>query len=186
MCDIDNPLYGKDGAAYVFSPQKGASSKMVSELDNNLIHLADMVNKDLGFSSWDFKGAGAAGGMGYGMKAFMGSDIQMGIETLLDIINFDDLIKDADYIFTGEGKLDHQSLRGKVVIGVAKRAKKQGKKVIAVVGNLGEGGLLALNMGVTQIIETNYLNLPFNEAKLRAKEDMIKVISEYINSEAIT
>lgn len=181
MCDIDNPLYGKDGAAYIFSPQKGANSKMVEYLDYNLKQFVRIVNDEFGFANWSFPGAGAAGGMGFGIKAFLNSKIQMGIDTILDIVKFDKIIEDVDLIFTGEGKLDSQSLRGKVVIGVARSAKKQNKKVVAIVGVLEESGKEALNEGVSEIIVTNYKKLPFEKAKLRAKEDMIYVLNKYLS-----
>jgi glycerate kinase len=180
MCDIDNPLYGKEGAAYVFSPQKGADADMVAFLDGNLKTFAEAVAKDLGFGEWHFKGAGAAGGMGFGMKVFFNSKIQMGIETVLDVVNFNEIIKGADYVITGEGKLDYQSLRGKVVIGVSRRAKKMGIKVIAVVGVMGEGAEGAYNEGVNEIVVTNYLDLPFEQVKKRAEQDMIHVVSQLV------
>jgi glycerate kinase len=180
MCDIDNPLYGKQGAAYIFGPQKGADPKMVEKLDKNLQHLAEVVEKNLGFKEWDFQGAGAAGGMGYGMKVFLNSKIQMGIETVLDVVHFDDLVQDANYILTGEGRLDYQSLRGKVVIGVARRSKKHKIPVLAVVGSIGEGAEGALDEGVTEIVVSNYLNLPFEEVKPRAEKDLKKVLSDLV------
>ncbi|MDD4000131.1 MAG: glycerate kinase [Bacilli bacterium] len=182
ICDIDNPLYGKNGAAYVFAPQKGANQEMVAHLDNNLQALALIVEKDLDFSDWNFRGAGAAGGMGYGMKVFLDSKIQMGIETVLDVVGFDELINGVDYVITGEGKLDYQSLRGKVVIGVARRAKKKNVKVLAVVGSLAEGYEGAYDEGVDKIIETNYLHLPFEEVKPRAEADLRKTIAEFIQT----
>ena len=123
MCDIDNPMYGETGAAYIFGPQKGADPEMVKELDAGLRHLGEVIKRDLGRDLTTVPGGGAAGAMGVGMMAFFHSTLQMGIETVLDTVAFDDMIGDADYIFTGEGKLDTQSLRGKVVIGVARRAK---------------------------------------------------------------
>lgn len=180
MCDINNPLYGKEGAAHVFGPQKGANPAMVEVLDKNLRHLAEVVARDLGFKDWDFPGAGAAGGMGYGMKVFLGSKLQMGIETVLDIVRFEELVRDADYVITGEGKLDYQSLRGKVVIGVARRAKKYPNRVIAVVGSRGEGAEGAFQEGVDEIVVTNYLNLPFEEVKPRAEADLRQVFSDLV------
>lgn len=180
MCDIDNPLYGKQGAAYIFGPQKGADQKMVELLDDNLKALANRVALDLNFTDYDFKGAGAAGGMGFGMRVFFNSKIQMGIETVLDVVDFDKIAKDADYIITGEGKIDYQSLRGKVVIGVARRSKQFKSKVIAVVGCKGEGADGAYQEGVDEIVVTNYENLPFDLLKPRAAQDMKKIVAELI------
>lgn len=181
MCDIDNPLYGKQGAAYVFSPQKGADPAMVEFLDRNLKALAEAVERDSGFSEWDFQGAGAAGGMGYGMRVFLNSKIQMGIETVLDTVRFDELVQGADYVITGEGRLDYQSLRGKVVIGVARRARRHGVPVIAVVGSLGEGYEGAYDEGVGMIVESNWLKLPFEEVKPRAEADLRKAVAEMLD-----
>ena len=111
MCDIDNPMYGPNGAAYIFAPQKGADPQMVAELDDGLRHLAKVMADKLGADYPDTPGAGAAGAMGMGMLAFFGSRLQMGIQTVLDVVRFEELAADSDYIITGEGKLDSQSLR---------------------------------------------------------------------------
>jgi len=182
MCDIDNPLFGKEGAAYVFGPQKGADPEMVEFLDQGLEHLAQIVHQSLGIDDPYFKGAGAAGGLGYGAKVFANSKIQMGIETVLDAMQFNELAKDADYIITGEGQMDFQSLRGKVVIGVARRAKGTNAKVIAVVGSLKGNSEDYIKEGITDIVITNYLNLSFDELKPRAKEDMAHTVGLYIQS----
>ncbi|MDY0338961.1 MAG: glycerate kinase [Acholeplasmataceae bacterium] len=182
MCDIDNPLYGKEGAAYVFGPQKGADPEMVEFLDQGLKHLAKTVHQSLGIDDPYFKGAGAAGGLGYGAKIFANSKIQMGIETVLDAMQFDELAKDADYIITGEGQMDFQSLRGKVAIGVARRAKRTKAKVIAVVGSLKGNKEDYINEGIDDIIVTNYLNLSFDELKPRAKEDMTYTVGLFIGT----
>jgi len=112
MCDIDNPMYGKTGAAHVFGPQKGADPEMVLFLDEGIKHLAEVINKDLGMDLSTVPGTGAAGAMGAGMIAFFGSKLQMGIETVLDTVNFSEVIEGADAIFTGEGKIDFQSRQG--------------------------------------------------------------------------
>lgn len=180
MCDIDNPLFGPEGAAYIFSPQKGANPAMVKYLDDNLKHLSNKVSQSIGFNDPFFKGAGAAGGMGYGTKVFLNSKIQMGIETVLDVIRFDELARDVDVIITGEGKLDHQSLRGKVVIGVARRAKKTKAKVVALVGSLEGHPEEYQHEGIDHIVVTNYLNLSFEELRPRAKEDMIFTLANFL------
>ena len=172
MCDIDNPLYGTNGAAYIFGPQKGADEKTVQELDAGLRHLAKIVQKDLGIDKADYPGAGAAGGMGYGMLCFLGAELKPGIETVLDATDFDRKLKGANFVFTGEGKIDSQSLRGKVVVGVARRAKKAGVPVIAVVGDA-EANLDAVyDTGVTTVFSINRLAVPFSEAKKTAEADL--------------
>src|SRR5699024_11088958 len=118
---------------------KGADAEMIALLDEGLRHLARVIKRDLGIEVDTMPGAGAAGAMGAGMVAFFGAKLQMGIETVLDTVGFDEAIHGADAIFTGEGKLDSQSLRGKVVVGVARRAAKQGVPVIAIVGGADYG-----------------------------------------------
>ena len=172
MCDIDNPLYGPTGAAYVFAPQKGADAETVKLLDANLAAAADTVKSRLGVDVANIPGAGAAGGMGAGMVAFFGARLMPGIDTVLDTVSFDSIAADADFIFTGEGKIDSQSLRGKVVIGIAGRAKKLNTPVIAVVGDIGDNMEPAYEMGVSAIFSTNRVAVEFPKAKLRAKSDM--------------
>ena len=157
MCDIDNPMYGPHGAAYVFGPQKGADPAMVKFLDDGLRHLGEVIKTDLGRDLTAVPGGGAAGAMGVGMVAFFGSALQMGIETVLDTVGFDRIVADADAVFTGEGKIDSQSLRGKVVIGVARRAKKQNVPVIAVVGGADLDVDDAYDEGVKAIFTINRL-----------------------------
>ena len=133
MCDIENPLCGERGAAYVFAPQKGADAEMVRMLDANLRHAANVVERALGREIADKPGAGAAGGMGAGMDAFFGARLCSGIDVVLDTVDFDGKLPGADYVFTGEGRVDAQSLGGKVVVGVGRRAKNK-VPVIAFVG----------------------------------------------------
>lgn len=172
MCDIDNPLYGTTGAAYVFGPQKGASAQVVVELDNGLRHLSEVIKTDLALDVSTLKGAGSAGGMGGGMVAFFGSQLQMGIETVLDTVNFDELVLGADMVFSGEGKIDSQSIRGKVVIGVANRTKKANVPLIAIVGDIGDDIEAAYEKGVTAIFSINRVAVDFKYAKSRAMSDL--------------
>lgn len=125
--DVSNPLYGEDGAAYVFAPQKGATPEQVKLLDDQLRNFARETEAK-GIALPDLAhhpGAGAAGGLGYGLMAYLGATLQSGIDLLLDTIHFDVQIKDADFILTGEGKSDKQTLMGKVPKGILKRAMKQ-------------------------------------------------------------
>ena len=172
MCDIDNPLYGENGAAYIFAPQKGADEEMVRQLDAGLRHVAARMQEDLGVQVDSLPGGGAAGGMGAGMVAFFGARLEMGIQVVLDTVHFDEAARDADLVFTGEGRIDTQSLRGKVVIGVAQRAKKIGVPVIAVVGDIGDQIDAAYEMGVSAIFSINRVAKPFDEVRHRSPEDM--------------
>ena len=172
MCDIDNPFYGPTGAAAIFGPQKGADEKMVKDLDGKMVKLAELVKKDIGVDLQSIPGSGAAGGMGGGMKAFFNGELQMGIETVLDVTKFDEIAGDADFIFTGEGRLDSQSLRGKVVGGVAHRAKRLGIPVIAVVGDIGDDIACIYDEGVNGVFSINRVAVPYEEAKARAERDL--------------
>lgn len=134
LCDIDNPLHGETGAALVFAPQKGADPAAVRLLDEGLAHIGRLMERDLGCPAASLPGGGAAGGFGAGLAAFLGGRLCRGIETVLDTVRFDERTAGADLVFTGEGRLDRQSLSGKVISGVADRAAALGVPVIAVVG----------------------------------------------------
>ena len=138
MCDIDNVLYGPEGAAYVFAPQKGADDNQVKLLDNNLRCFAETVSKEMGIDVSEIRGGGAAGGMGAGASAFLGAELRKGIDYILDIIGFDSILEDCDLVITGEGRLDMQSLRGKVIHGVSGRSMRKAVPLIAVVGCISE------------------------------------------------
>jgi glycerate kinase len=137
--DVNSPLYGPKGASKVFGPQKGADENMVKELDSALAKLADIVKSQLDIDIADTPGAGAAGGLGYGLMAFCGAKMKPGIETVMDSVGMDDLLDGCDLVITGEGKIDGQSIFGKAPIGVAQRAKKYGVPVLAIVGDIGNG-----------------------------------------------
>jgi len=126
-CDVDNPLYGPNGAAFVFAPQKGATPSQVQELDERL-RLFAQETEDAGIATPDLAtrpGTGAAGGLGYGLLTYLNAELKSGIDILLDIAQFNSLIADADVVITGEGKSDHQTLMGKVPHGVLRRVKLQ-------------------------------------------------------------
>lgn len=172
MCDIENPMYGPEGAAYIFAPQKGATENEVKLLNEGLIHLADVIKQDLCADVATIPGAGAAGAMGAGMIAFFGAQLQMGIETMLDTVHFSEIVKDAGLVITGEGKLDSQSLRGKVVIGVAKRAQDAGIPVIALVGGAESDISDVYEKGVTAIFPINRLPEDFSISKEKSAENL--------------
>ncbi|MBN2850285.1 MAG: glycerate kinase [Erysipelotrichaceae bacterium] len=179
MCDIDNPMYGPQGAAYIFGPQKGADPANVLVLDQGLRHLAKRIEDDLKQDVSSIPGTGAAGGMGAGMVAFFHSSLQSGIETILDVAKFDELVQGCDLVITGEGRIDAQSLRGKVPIGVAKRAKKAGVPVLCIVGSIGEGLDEAYELGITSIFSINPQPLDFSIAKTRAVENLTITVENF-------
>ena len=172
MCDIDNPFYGPEGAPAIYGPQKGADEAMIKDLDEKMRKLSEVMIRDCGVDVQTIPGSGAAGGMGGGMVAFFKSELQMGIETVLETVHFDTLLENTDFVFTGEGRIDGQSLRGKVVIGVARKAKAKGVKVVAIVGDIGNDVGGAYKEGVTGIFSINRVAVPYKEARPRAKSDL--------------
>lgn len=134
--DVDNPLYGPRGAAYIFAPQKGASQDMVVRLDSALRHYALLGDARCGYEASESAGVGAAGGVGYAFVAFMGCQLTSGIDLLLDIIHFDEALKGADVVVTGEGRIDSQTLMGKAPSGVLRRAERCGVRCVAVGGGV--------------------------------------------------
>lgn len=172
MCDIDNPLYGDAGAAAVFAPQKGADAAMVARLDAGLRHLGQVAARCLGRDFSHLPGAGAAGGLGFGMAAFCGAQLRMGIDAVLDAVGFDSLLPGTDMVFTGEGKIDSQSARGKVVSGVAVRCRKAGVPVVAVVGQIDQGFEEMYQQGLTAVFSINRAAQPFAESRFHAGENL--------------
>ncbi|MFC2123946.1 glycerate kinase [Bacteroidota bacterium] len=136
--DVSNPLCGPEGASYVFGPQKGATPGQVSILDAGLNHFGDLIEKMSGKTIKNVPGAGAAGGLGAGLMAFLNADMKPGFEVVKEITHLEDHIKNVDIVITGEGKIDSQTQYGKTPFGVAQTAKKQGKKVIAFAGTVGD------------------------------------------------
>jgi len=147
-CDVQNPLVGPSGAARVYGPQKGATPDMVRILDDNLAHFADVVAGDLGVSIAQMPGAGAAGGLGGGLVAFLRARLRPGFDIVADIVRLDEKLRGADLVITGEGRMDGQAIFGKAPIGVARRAAKSGAPVVAIVGSLGEGWERVLDHGI--------------------------------------
>jgi glycerate 2-kinase len=134
--DVTNPFYGENGAAHIFGRQKGATDENIVELDIALRRLAALFKDQYGVDLQTVEGAGAAGGLGGGIVAGLKGKLQSGVETIADLTGLEEKVAAADVIFTGEGSLDRQSLMGKVPVGVAKLAKKHGKKVIGIAGRV--------------------------------------------------
>jgi len=145
-CDVDNPLCGPRGAAAVYGPQKGATPEQVQRLDRGLAHLAELIERDLGKNVRDFPGAGAAGGLGAGLVAFLGAHLDRGIGLMMKAVRFAERIRGADLIITGEGRLDRQSMMGKVIAGVGRAGQAASVPVVALVGCVGEGAETALEV----------------------------------------
>lgn len=181
MCDITNPFYGEMGAAYIFGPQKGANPEKVVLLDNALRHFADLILKKTGKDLQALQGSGAAGGMGGGLYTF-GCSLEKGINCVLDTVGFEEILDGADLIITGEGKIDSQSLGGKAVLGISKRAIAKGVPTIAVVGDIGDGMDPVYDMGIAAIYSINRVAVPFKEAKKRSKSDLALTLDTIMRS----
>lgn len=138
-CDVSNPLYGPDGAAAVFGPQKGATPEMVAALDANLRHLAEVIRRDLGIDVSTLRGGGAAGGLGAGLVAFCGAQLRPGVELVIEAVDLEARLQGADLVVTGEGSLDRQTPFGKTPAGVGRLARRLGIAAVAIVGSIGEG-----------------------------------------------
>ena len=177
-CDVENILCGPSGAAYVYGPQKGADEKTVKILDENLTRYADILREKTGMDIKNIPGTGAAGGILASLLSFpeyINCKICSGIDIILDTVGFDEIIKDADLIITGEGRFDSQSLHGKVVSGIAKRAKKQNKPVIIIAGGCGEYGDEIYDMGIQAIFTAcSRVYTDFEEVKKLCVGDLYK------------
>lgn len=163
-CDVNNPLYGPMGAAHVYGPQKGATPEIVEYLDEGLRNFSEVVKNSTGKDTSSIPGTGAAGGLGYAFVTFLNAKLESGISIILDEIKLEEDIKDADFVITGEGKLDFQTAMGKAPIGVAKLAKKHGKKVIALGGGVTEDAVKCNEEGIDAFFSIMQLPMTVEEA----------------------
>jgi glycerate 2-kinase len=159
-CDVNNPLHGTNGAAYIFGPQKGATIDIVEELDSGLKHFADVVDQELGKDIHNISGAGAAGGLGAAFTGFLNASLQSGIELILDIVEMEKKMENADFVITGEGKLDGQTSMGKAPLGVSQLAAKQRIPVIALAGAVTKETERLNEQGITSYF--SIMNEPMN------------------------
>ena len=166
-CDVKNPLYGENGATAIYGKQKGVTEASFDILDNGLKNIARVVKEKYGKEIDYIEGAGAAGGLGGGLLAFCNAELKSGIDAVLDIIDFEDQIKDASLIITGEGAIDGQTKKGKVPVGVARRA--DGIPVIAIVGDIRDGAEAVYNMGIASIMPALKRAMPLEEAIKNSK-----------------
>lgn len=180
MCDIDNPLFGPNGAAAVFAPQKGATEEQIQILDDGLRHLSEKLSACTSCNMANLPGAGAAGGMGGGCAALFHAELKSGIETVLDAVGFDALASEADLVITGEGKIDGQSARGKVISGVSQRTQALKIPCIAIVGDAGNGYEPLYEKGLTAVFSINRTAIPFEQARLRAGDDLYRTACDLL------
>lgn len=180
--DVNNPLCGSNGASYVFGPQKGADAEMVKILDQNLSHFADIVETAMGASYQHMAGAGAAGGLGFGLLAFIGASIRSGVELVIEQCHLVEKMAQADYVLTGEGKIDFQTQLGKTPYGVAQLAKHLNKPVIAFAGLLGEGFEELYNLGFSQMIGINPPGCTLQDALDNAERNLENAVFHAFNT----
>lgn len=169
-CDVDNPLCGPRGASRVYGPQKGATESMVAELDAALHRFAEVVERQLGVSVMDLPGAGAAGGLGAGLVAFVGARLRPGVEIVAEACDLAGRMEGADLVITGEGRIDGQTAHGKTPAGVARIAKQHHLPVIAVAGALGEGYASLYEQGVDAVFSISPDPMTLSEALERVRE----------------
>ncbi|MCE5197118.1 MAG: glycerate kinase [Negativicutes bacterium] len=178
-CDVNNPLCGPQGASAVFGPQKGASPQQVLQLDAALFHYASLLQTQLGLDLAALPGAGAAGGAALALMAFGNAKIQRGIDVMLDLADFDRLLPSADLVITGEGRIDSQTLFGKVPVGVAARAKQRQVPVIAITGCIADGAEAVYEQGIDAML--SIANGPISlQDSMRQAETLIEAAAERI------
>lgn len=178
-CDVTNPLYGKQGAAFVYGPQKGASENEIHELDKGLRNIAKVFRKEFEIEVQNIKGAGAAGGMGAGSLVFLKAELKSGIDLVKDLIAFDEKIKGADWIITGEGKLDDQTLSGKTIKGVIDSAAKNNIKVAAFCGKSDLNEVELKTFGISYLDEVMNYARNFDDAIANSKAFVFKMAQKF-------
>ncbi len=178
-CDVDNPLHGERGAARVFGPQKGATPDMVDILDRALAKYGEIIEAQIGIRVSCVPGSGAAGGLGAGLMAFFGATLMSGIDLVIDVVNLDAKMRGACLIFTGEGKMDGQTLMGKVPQGVARTARKHSLPVIAVVGSFEQPTQALHEAGIDAVVAASHGPQSLECAMANAEEN-IEVATEQV------
>ncbi len=171
-CDVTNTLTGVKGASNVFGRQKGATEEIVKILDDNLKHYAKVIRETIGIDVEFVEGAGAAGGLGAGAIAFLNGELKRGIEIVTEFTNLDKIVKDVDLVITGEGCIDFQTQYGKTPVGVALVAKKYDKKVIALVGSIGEGYEVVYDKGIDAVFSITNKVSTLEEAIATGNENL--------------
>jgi glycerate kinase len=165
--DVNNPLCGPQGASKIYGPQKGATPEVIEELDKSLAFFAELIKRDLNKEVKDIPGAGAAGGLGAGLMAFLNAELRPGIEIIIEAVKLEQAIKDADLVITGEGKIDSQTIYGKAPIGVAKIAKKYNVPVVAVAAIIEEDSQIFQSYGIDTLIQISEPPMRLSEIKAK-------------------
>ncbi|MBQ8304784.1 MAG: glycerate kinase [Blautia sp.] len=170
MCDVTNPLCGENGATYTFGAQKGATPEMQARLEAGMVNYRDVIRRQFSIDPDAIKGAGAAGGLGTALTVFLGGEMRSGIDTVLDLIDFDKRLDGTDLVVTGEGRTDWQSCFGKVMQGVGERARRKGVVAVGLSGSLGRDAARIFDHGIESLMTTVDAPMPLEEALGRAEE----------------
>ena len=177
-CDVSNPLTGDEGASAVYGPQKGATPEMVAQLDNALLNFAEIVKKDIGKNVSEISGAGAAGGLGAGMLAFMGAELKAGVDIVLETVQLREKLSDVDLVITGEGGMDFQTVYNKAPIGVARIAGEFNIPTIAIAGLLGQNFTVVHDHGIRAATSIVDGPISLEESSERASELISNSVEE--------
>ena len=175
-CDVDNPMYGPRGAAQIYGRQKGATEEQVLALDANVAYFATLIKEQLGKEVAQIEGSGAAGALGGGFLAFLNATLRSGIDIVLDSIHFDEKVQKADFVITGEGRIDAQSLMGKVISGIAKRCVRFDVPLLALAGQIEEDALRSHESGVSALFSIMHAPMTLDDAM--CKETTLKLIKQ--------
>jgi len=184
--DVTNPLCGPKGASRVYGPQKGATPEMAEELDKSLAHFAKMIKRDLHKDVKDMPGAGAAGGLGASLMAFLNAELRPGIDIVIEVVKLEEAIKGADLVITGEGKIDSQTIYGKAPIGVAKIAKKYNIPVIAIAALIGDDADIVHQYGIDNLIKVSEPPVSLTEPKSKKIRLIKKSIKQFLERKSKT
>ena len=176
---MSNPLCGPKGAARIYGPQKGATPEVIKELDESLACFAEIIKRDLNKDIKDIPGAGAAGGLGASLIAFLDAELRPGIEIIIEVVKLERAIKDADLVITGEGKIDSQTIYGKAPIGVAKIAKKYKIPVMAIAPIVGEDADIVYRYGIDFLVKISEPPMSLAEPKSKKVRLIKKSIKKF-------
>jgi glycerate kinase len=182
--DVSNPLCGPKGAARIYGPQKGATPEIIEELDKSLAHFAEIIKRDLNKDVKDIPGAGAAGGLGASLMAFLDAELRPGIKIIIEVVKLEQAIKDADLVITGEGKIDSQTIYGKAPIGVAKIAKKYNIPVVAVAAIISDDADIVHQYGIDTLIKISEPPMSLTEPKSKKVWLIKKSIKQFLERKA--
>lgn len=182
-CDVNNPLCGEEGASAIYGPQKGATSSDIAFLDTALAHYAEVLRNDLGVTVAERAGAGAAGGLGAGLMAFCSADVRSGIDLVMEVTGFEEALQGASLVLTGEGRIDGQTGRGKVIAGVAKCAQVHSIPVIAIAGSIEAGAEETLReIGLTATFSLLESPCTIEEAMQNATDLMERAVTRILHT----